>query len=269
VIRRFLPWILLACLAVTPAVAQIGVSPPVVEIDLDEPAKTRTIRLFNFGNRPTEVQVRVNNWRLDEANKVQLVPPTEQSLDQWIVINPLRFTVQPGRSQAVRYAVRPRVRPEKGEHRAMIYFTELLPLEEELMTPVQGTRALFNIGVGVYAYAGDVERTGTLNAVRLDPSSVRLEILSEGSAHVRLNGEFAIRPVPGVGEVGPMQAVYTGTLPTTPVLPGSQRELRFVFEDPLPPGEYVVELAGALSGQPIDRQLRFNLLPDEQFARIP
>ena len=94
--RRSLPSILLVFLAVTPAAAQIGVSPPVVEIDLNEPARTRTVRLFNYGNSPVEVQVRVHNWELDEVNRVRILPPTEQSLDQWLVINPLHFTIQPG-----------------------------------------------------------------------------------------------------------------------------------------------------------------------------
>ena len=129
------------------SVAQIGVSPSIVETTLDDRGAASAIRLLNMGARAVEVKVAVQNWDLDDGNNVRILAPTEQSLDQWMVVQPLRFTVAAGRSQTVRLAIRPRVRPESGEHRAIVFFEEVAPKNEA----VPAMRVLFKIGVAVYA----------------------------------------------------------------------------------------------------------------------
>ena len=83
--------------------ARVAVSPSKFEIEIGAKPTTQALRLFNLGDERVEVQVTVATWELDEANRVQVVEPTEQSLDQWIVINPLRFEIPAHESQTVRF----------------------------------------------------------------------------------------------------------------------------------------------------------------------
>lgn len=260
------------------APAQIAVSPSRVELTLDGGAgATEAVRVFNLGKEPVEVRVSVATWELDEANQVRLVEPDEQSLETWMVINPLRFTLPPGESQAVRFAVRPRVEPTPGEHRAMIY------LSQEPPPSVEGAvRVRFRFGVAVYGYAGDVERRGELVEAVVDVEDpetapeARLRIASRGNAHVRLAGRWALWPAdaypgkddpaplpdPSTFRPGPPQTLLAvGKLPETPVLPGATRSLEFPLTAGLAAGDYVLEVRGHLSRMPIHEAIRFTVPP--------
>ena len=259
-----------AAAAETPP-AQIAVSPSRVEVAVGGSPIDESVRLFNFGDHDVSVSVSVATWDLDEENRVRLVAPDEQSLDQWMVVTPLRFTVPAGESQVVRFSIRPRVRPTDGEHRAMIYFDQDLPAEEEA-----SMRVRFRVGVAVYGFAGEVARTGELHALRTvageNSMAAVLDVSSTGNAHVRFQGQYAIWPrdaFPGgeatstiddLGEPGtelPGAIVEAGFLPSTPILGGTRRELAFRGTGALAPGRYVLDLNGTLGGVAIDRSVEF------------
>lgn len=143
--KRFLTAVLLAAWPAHLA-AQVGLSPPKLDITIDESGKpsTHSIRIVNFGKKAVEVQVSVYNWEMDEDSQVRIIPPTDQSLDQWMVINPLRFTLPSEGSQAVRFSVRPKVKPEPGEHRAMIFFEQVPPDDD-----APEIRFVFRLGAAV------------------------------------------------------------------------------------------------------------------------
>jgi hypothetical protein len=253
---------------------QIGVSPPRVEVFLDEGPATGAVRLYNLGDERVGVRVSTGNWDLDEDNRLREQEPTEQSADQWLVVNPVQFTIEPGDAQVVRFAVRPRVEPTPGEHRAMIYFEQ----DESLLnTEVAGLRALFRIGVTVYAYSGEIQRVAVLHEIRVDEGPILvLDVGSEGNAHVRLLGTWGVWPAdvyPGpeaaspVDPSGPPEApiVAHGTLPEGPVLAGTRRNLVSSLPADLPPGDYVLDVDGSLSGLDVSRGLAFTVpavLPD-------
>jgi hypothetical protein len=253
---------------VTPP-AQIAVSPSRFEVEIGTKPTTEAVDVMNLGDEPVAIAVSVVTWDLDEANKVRILDPDEQSLDQWMVVNPLQFTVPPGKSQTVRFSIRPKVRPEPGEHRAMLYFEQVLPAES-----TGKMRVKFKLGVAVYGLAGEVTRVGKLHDVEVDsydgPVRVRFDVSSEGTANVRLAGEYAIYRAaefqesvawwgtePGVATDGPpAHPVATGTLPTRPVLPGSRREV-VLRAGALDPGEYILDIKGALAGETINLAVPF------------
>lgn len=255
---------------------QIAVSPPRVEVQIGPRPSMETIRLFNFGDQPVEVQVGVEDWELDEANRVRAVEPTEQSLGQWMLIAPLRFTVDPGASQAVRFSVRPRIELDPGEHRAMVYFQQVPPAD-----PAPGFRVSFKLGVAVYGYVGKVVRRAVLNDLRVRTTEngpvAAFDISSTGSANVRLDGQYGVwqaTEFPGVestaelsevarrsGELPPGM-VRWGALPGTPVLPGFRRTLLVPMPTKdLEPGRYVFDVNATLGGDlRIDRALEYEVL---------
>lgn len=270
-----LVWFLDSALAQTPAGAiQFGISPSLFQLTIGSQSKTESFRVFNFGARPMKFRISVHNWDVDEAFNVQVIPPTEQSLDQWIVINPVEFTVAPGKAQVVRFAIRPRVQPEPGEHRAIIYICET-PIEtaQHSQPNVVGC-----IGAAVYGDYGEVCRVGILHDVAIAPETnpvlARFDISSEGNAHVRLDGQYAIWKAsnyPGAENTTRLEDVQdaekltvqgiadAGALPSLPVLPGTRRTMELYTSTVLPPGEYVLDMNGTLSGKAIDQGIPFHI----------
>lgn len=259
----------------------IAVSPSRFELELGSTPSVESLRVFNFGKKPVEVQVNLATWDLDEQNQVRLVEPNEQSLDQWIVINPLRFSVPSGKSQSVRFSIRPRIRPEPGEHRAMIYFDQVLPeaSRDEQM------RVKFRVGVAIYGTVGEVKRSGVLHSVDLEqgsnPVRAGLQISSVGTAHVRIDGHFSIWPAsayPGLDSserdfdldvpsaVVPEAVVSAANLPGIPVLAGNCRQIWFGTGKPLPAGDYILDLDFALGDNEYDRAMPFTVSAAEAVA---
>jgi len=253
----------------------VAVSPARFEIELTEQPVSESLRVFNLGDEEVSLEVSVYPWTLDEANRVQIVEPDEQSLDQWMIVNPLRFSIPGGKSQVVRFSIRPRVEPEPGEHRAIIYLTQQVSESQSEETTL---RVSFRFGVAIYAWAGEIRREGTLNSVTLespsDPPAFSLDVSSRGNGHVRMTGQYGVWQAdqfPGEGEtsqleglgsdgaIPPEEILETGFLPSKPVLPGSQRILRLQLERSLAPGDYFLDLNGDLAGSRIDRAIAFTI----------
>jgi hypothetical protein len=274
--KKSLSWLLAIILAVAfpaslraeePPPGQIGVAPSMFELPIGSKPVNESIRLFNLKKKATKVRVEVYNWTLDEKNEVKILPSESQSLDKWMLINPLRFTVEPGQSQVVRFSIRPTVKPTPGEHRAMIYF-----IEEPSDTPADSTKALeilFKLGVGVYGHADPVKHGGTLNGLSCDlpASTIRADITNSGNVNTRLKGNYSIwkkDAFPGLkdaskyeslqkDEKSPAGLVLTGQLNQTPVLPGNRRSIATQFPMPKAPGSYILAVTGSIGSQPVEK----------------
>ncbi len=265
--------LLLAVLALPSlAQAQVGISPNIHDFPLD--GKTRAFRLFNLDDTDKRVRVSVVNFDLDEANSVRVLPPEEQSLDQWLVINPLDFTVKAKSSQAVRFAVRAGVELAAGEHRAMIYFDEV-PGEAEPEPGAHVTmRGRFRIGAAVYAQVGPVTREGTLGRPHAGANGFAIDVASTGSANVRFNAQYAVWRAdawPGAVKTErmpewdrpdtalPAEVLRAGSLPSHAVLPATRRRVQATFAEPLPAGRYVLDLNGSYGATAIDEGVAFEI----------
>jgi len=245
---------------------QVAISPPRFELEIGPRPSTEAIRVSNLGDEAIEIEVTVANWDLDESNSVRVVEPTEQSLDQWMIINPLKFSVPPRKTQNVRFSIRPRVAPEPGEHRAMIFLDQVLPEGGSK----KGIRMRFQYGVAVYGQVGQKVLKGELHGVEVGIEKGHVvgafDISCTGNAHVRLDGQYAIWPAavyPGKDATGviaskaetPEGLLHFGRLPSLPVLPGCRRRLAFDLDLPLEPGDYIVDINGELAGKPLNQFL--------------
>ena len=252
---------------------QFGVSPPIFEITLSAQNKPNALRVMNMGQETLTMQVNVFTWDLDEQNKTRIIPPTEQSLDQWMIINPTQFALAGGASQVIRFSIRPKVAPAPGEHRAIIFIKDASP-PKKTKRNVTG-----QIGVSVYGYAGEITRIGILKGVsavpQTNPVTIKFDISSEGNAHVRMNGQYGIwtaAAYPGAAATGllelekpefelPEGMIDGGYLPLTPVLPGTRRTIVLQTTQRLAPGEYVLDINGSLGGVPLESSVTF-AIPD-------
>ncbi|MEI8033741.1 MAG: molecular chaperone [Chlorobiaceae bacterium] len=249
------------------APAQIAISPAMFELKIGSKPVYDSVRLKNLKKEPVTLKVEVYNWTLDEENKLQLLPPDPQSIDQWMMINPVNFTIEPGKEQVIRFSIRPRSTPSPGEHRAIIYFSEQ-PRQSE----GDGVEMLFKIGVGIYGYADEIRHAGTLQRLQLDKASSTLhaEIQNNGNVHARLKGSYAIwkkGSFPGFKSMGsytnwppdkpkPEGFIASGDLNNTPVLAGKKRTI--VTRLPLPNDKtgYMVTVSGTIDDAKVEKILQ-------------
>ena len=153
----------------------------------------------------------------------------------------------------------------------MIYFEQVLPQDS-------ATAVRVSFKVGVYGYAGRVTRVGKIEAIRVDADSERLiagfDITSQGTAHVRMRGQYTIWPAasyPGVSVTSLIEGLGTpdallpegvlasGFVPNTPVLPGSRRRIFLQARHELAAGNYILDLNGHLEGVSLDRGIPFSV----------
>jgi hypothetical protein len=253
--------------------ARIAVSPPRLEIDLDAGGRsTEALHVINLSDEETHLSVSVAHWDLDENNKVRNIAPTEQSLDQWMVVNPLEFTIPPHEKQTIRFAVRPRIRPEPGEHRAMIYLEQ----QPDAAGGETAVSVLYRLGVAVYGLSGQIDRRGRIRAIRHSQSDENhflvVDASSEGNASVRLAGQYGIwqkADFPGeeaatalldLGRTPVADTLAaTGSLPELPILPGTERSIPTRLQWPAVPGNYILFVNGKIAGRPFKKNLEISV----------
>src|SRR5688500_10946305 len=167
----------LAGLAMSAATAhaQIGISPIIHETRLDEPEEVMAFRLTNFEDKPRHVVVSVANWTLDAQGGVPALPSDEASLDRWGIVSPLQFELGGRSVQTIRVAIRPAVALAPGEHRAMVYFHEVLPPRAAGET---GIRGRFRVGAAIYAYQGEPRRRGHIGELHAAAEGLRAQLTS-------------------------------------------------------------------------------------------
>lgn len=253
----------------------VGVSPPKVEVKIKDKSRSKTIKIANFDRKPVEMRAYVRSWTLNENGKFQLVESTEQTLDQWIVFTPSRFTIPPGGTQTIRFAIRPKVQPNPGEHRAILYLEEIPPTDSRNSETV---KTVGRLGVAIYGYAGEIKKVGVLNSVNVDsqPNSIKavFDVSNKGNAHLQMKGQYTIwraANYPGAKATQPLKksgnrpielpenVLYAGSLRLAPVLADTRRQLVLPIRKKLPPGKYVLDINGELSGVPIDKGIPFTV----------
>ncbi|MBD2523584.1 molecular chaperone [Nostoc sp. FACHB-133] len=265
----------------TATALNIGISPSRIEMEVSSKTRSQSIRVLNLSSESVELKASVRSWAMSEDNKLQDVAPSEQSLEQWIVFTPSQFKIPAGGAQTIRFAVRPRVQPKQGEHRAVIYLEEVRPANQanQVNKPkTKSVRVAARVGVVIYGYVGDVKRVGIVNSVTVDtkpntPNAV-FDISNQGNAYVRLKGQYAIWPAtkyPGAEATGlltnfgkpgakvPENVLDAGLLPSAPILPSNRRQIRLPITTKLPPGKYVFDINGELSGVSINKGIPFTV----------
>lgn len=275
----------MALLSAIPAAdaLDISVSPPRIMVDMNTKGRrysndTNVITISNLSDKPVEMKAYVRNWRMNEKNELEEIESTKDSLDQWIVFTPSRFTIPPRKTQRVRFAIRPKVEPKPGEYRAVIYIEEAAPASNPDADTIE---TVGRVGVVVYGYYGDAEkikRVGTVNsvAVNVKPNQIQavLDVSNKGNAFVRMEGQYAIwragkypgakatEPIKNVGNSStklPANVVTAGSIDSPPVLPSDNRRILLPLIEKLPPGNYVLDINANLSGTPVDKGIPFTV----------
>jgi len=95
-----------------PPPAQLGISPPRLEMTLEGAIKNESLTIHNYSDKPKTIDLELLNVSTIPGGKT--IAPGPQSLSRWTLFNPRRFTVEPGQAQTVRMSIRPRTSLEPG-----------------------------------------------------------------------------------------------------------------------------------------------------------
>jgi len=233
--------------------AKVGVSPSRFELVYDKRAKTQVITLINYSDKPITAEISLSNWTLKDGKIVEIAP-TPQSLDQWILITPMRFTIKPKDMQKIRFAIRSRVKPKPGEHRAIIWFNEI-PHEKSS----KGIQFKFKLGVPVYLSVPPAKPKGVLKKLTTKVGKgeifVTLAHGNTGNVHDRLTGSISLwKTSPKLSRIqrdkilqgnGKHKAlVHKTTLPAIAILPKLTPKETIRIPKPKRKGTYLLYLKG-------------------------
>lgn len=236
--------------AETPVRTQIGISPQLFEVSLDDPLATHAYRLHNLGERDVRARVRAIQWTLDEHGEMVELPTSEESIDRWLVVNPRELDLPAGETRTVRFAFRPALPLPAGEYRAALVFEEV-PTSPP--APASGTLSLstrFRITSAIYASSGPIERGGDIASVSLASDALQILARGEGGGHSRFAAVYEIR------REGEPALLASGDVAAVPVLPGMRRPVVTPLPDgvALPAGRYHVNVRGHLGSSLVSWQ---------------
>jgi P pilus assembly chaperone PapD len=175
--------------------ARLAVSPHRYEVSFDQRGgRTEALMVKNLSDEPVTVRITLANWDLDQDNQVRVIEPREDSLDQWLVVNPLQVTIPPDTPQTIRWAIMPRQAPQTGEYRALLFVEELLD-DKPTQTGTQ-LRMKMRMGIPVYAQYGDAVDAAAIDRVGADRSGAAIELAlsNVGNRHARLQGLYGVWP---------------------------------------------------------------------------
>jgi hypothetical protein len=230
----------------------IGISPSRMEVELKPGTTTGSATVLNLSNREITVRSSLVGFDLDENNSFRELAPEPGSLPAAMIVNPVKFTIPAGGSQTVRFAIQADRLKGSGEHRAMLFFSELVG------TSHAGVMLNFRLGMPIYAMAGDPDPIAAFNDLHYDRDSslIELDISSLGNAQVRPAGYYLWWPLAeypeesrAFNEVARMvrnpsrdtpNGLAGGRLVTKPIFPGTRRTVIANLVPPPDGGDYML-----------------------------
>lgn len=255
--------------AATAPPPSIGVSPSRLEIRVGKQNTMGSATVLNMSNHEISVKTSVVDFDLDEQNQFRELEPTPGSLPTAMMVNPSEFTIPANGSQTVRFAIMPQRLKGEGEHRAMLFFSELVD------TSHAGVKLNFRLGMPIYATVGEPNPIAAFNDLGFDAErlSVTLDISSFGNAQVKPTGYYLWWPLsdypsesrafrrvadfardPGRAE---MSELSGGRLVTKPVFAGTRRTVTANLSPPPDAGEYMLVLQVDAGGQQLRRVIEY------------
>lgn len=257
---------------ISPAQAQLGLSPSHFDLSEAEAKRTQSFRVTNFGSEPVHIRTELVPFDIDAQGEVAEVATNERSLERHLAISPIEFDIPAGGSQAVRFALRSAQPLAAGEYRGLVYFrlAASASLGEAAKMPIS-----YRLGGAVYIQVGEADRSAVLEDITArDGREVGFTLRSTGTANARMHGRYAVwrradwadgkllPPLAQENKPVPTGLVMNGLLPARPALPGKTvRYAAPLSQDGqrLPAGDYVLHVVGTLEKDSLERVVSFRV----------
>jgi hypothetical protein len=170
----------------------------------------------------------------------------------------------------VRFAIMPERLAGAGEHRAMLFFSELTDTSEPTV------KINFRLGVPIYAQRGPAVASAELHGLALNETgdALRLDVSAAGTTQIRPQGHYvwwradkfpgeqqAFRQIATLArnpERTPPGSIASGKLTAKPVFPGTRRALTARISPPADAGSHVLAVRFNIADETFERSFRFS-----------
>ena len=178
------------------AKANVGISPLVIETNLNRGQAQGTINISNTGDNDFRARVYTVPFTYDREQGLQILESSPQDLTPYLQFSPRELQVPGANERRIRFIARIPPSLPDGEYRTMV-FTENLEatFQEEGDGDVTfRTRIIPRIGVAVYVRKGNISHQLTVPEARFNPETQALQLLVEntGLASVRIQGNWTL-----------------------------------------------------------------------------
>lgn len=239
--------------------AQVGISPLVIEKQVDRGQAQATINVTNNTNEPFRARIYVEPFTYNREKGFEILPSSPRDLTPYLQFSPRELEVPPGVSRRVRLIVRfPPSLPE-GEYRSVI-FTE--NLKEVVSEDAQGniTAIATRIGVILFVRKGNIAPNLAVTNASWDSNRQQIQLVIQNS------GQASAYPTTSWTLKQGGATIRTGNTSPSGVIAESERLILLPInssqnETPLPPGVYQLtgELIGGTESQPTKTPFSVNL----------
>ncbi|MBP0021534.1 MAG: P pilus assembly protein, chaperone PapD [Cyanobacteria bacterium SBLK] len=175
------------------ALAQLGVSPIVLEIQARRGQSQGFISIYNTGNEPYRARVYAQPFTYDRDRGFQTLPETPLDLTPYLQFTPRELVVQPGQNRRVRLIGRFPPSLAEGEYRTALMVEGLDPI-----TIIDGAGNTLNIvqriAATVFVRNGELEAELVVDRAFWNPQTRQITILVQnlGGASARPGIEWLL-----------------------------------------------------------------------------
>jgi P pilus assembly chaperone PapD len=231
---------LLAMLTVTPAQAQIGISPMVIEIQEDNGQAQATINVVNNSNAPFRARVYSESFTYEKNTGFNTIPQNANSLLPYLKFSPRELNVPAGVTRRVRVNAQIPANLPPGEYRSVI-FTE--NLDQEKRADGKGSVATITtrIGVTIFVRRGATAPKLSITTATWHPEKNQIWVDMNNGGNASVYPELQWRLTQG------NNTIKTGRVSATGIVPSSDRIIKITIpttELKTKPGTY--QLSGDL-----------------------
>src|SRR5688572_30983880 len=195
--------------------------------------------------QPTQFKARIEDWWRSEDGKQSFYakPGTlRRSCGEWVSINPVEATVQPGETLTIRITVSMPAEVQAGGFWCALTVDEV-PAPLEAAGEGVGVRFVASVSTGIFVYVEPVQREAAILAIRLDGDEARIQVRNDGNAPLAIEGRiefFAPEMTTPLAttELGrrtvltepSREGMLTAKLPSARVLPSGRYRVRAVLD---------------------------------------
>lgn len=194
------------------ALAQVGLSPLVVELDAERGRAQGVITVTNDTDDIFRARVYMEPFTYDQEDGFQTVESSPSDLSPYLRFSPIELEVPAAESRKIRFVAQLPPSLAEGEYRGVL-FTETLveTLNEDGVSVILKTR----VGSTIYVRHGDIEPNLTVNGASVDSDANRLELLvnNDGPASIRPRVSWQLSQAGtevAIGETEPISIIAGG-----------------------------------------------------------
>jgi len=207
---------------------------------------TRQFRLtLDRDQRPTQFKARVEDWwrSVDGKQSFYAAAGTlQRSCGEWVSINPVESTVQPGETLTIRITVSMPVEVQSGGFWCALTVDEV-PDPLEAAGEGVGVKFVASLSTGIFVYVEPVERRAAIVGIDLRDGETRVQVRNDGNAPLAIEGSVEFFPIEAStprakAELGrrtvltepSREGILTAKLPSADVLPSGRYRIRAVLD---------------------------------------